>query len=977
MSEQLLSDLNEAQREAVTYGEGPLLIIAGVGTGKTTVITRRVAWLIAEKKTKPEQILGLTFTERAAAEMEERVDRLVPYGYIEAQIGTFHSFCDRLLRQNAILLGLSPNYRILTEAEQVIFLKEHLFDLPLERFRPLGNPLRHLKAILTLFSRAKDEDVTPAEYLAYTEQLASQRKGEAGATKEAQLLEEELTEQTELTTTYEAYQGLLAQHGVVDFGDLITLTLKLFREHPLVLERYQQRFRYILVDEFQDTNYAQFELLKLLAAHRNLTVCGDDDQSIYKFRGAAISNILGFQKEYPDAKIVVLTENYRSTQPILDASYRLIQNNNPDRLEERAGITKRLHAVCGGGAPIQQRHFETLSEECDFVAETIARGIQDGRIYRDYAVLVRSNAQAMPFLRALNLLHIPWHFSGSRGLYDQEEVKTTIAFLRLLADPRDNLSLHFLASSFLYRVDSEALAFATSYARRKNKSLFEVFRIAGKSADFLDLSPEGRAAMKKLLGDLTAMLPLATQERTGEVLYQYLTACTGLIESLSNSEDPSDALRVQNLAKLFSIIERFSQVCKYDRVPWFIDYLDALIEAGDNPPVGEADWDVDAVSVLTIHQAKGLEFPIVFLVGLVSGRFPSAHRRDPIPLPDALVKDILTTSDFHRQEERRLFYVGMTRAQEGLYLTSAQDYGGKRPRKPSLFVSEALDLPAAQIKVLKGSPLAAITRHGRGPTQQAVEEELTLVPRGEEILELSHRKIDDYLTCPLKYRYIHVLKVPIRRHHTVIYGYAIHQAIKQSNLARHAGQETSVGELKDIFRTTWQAEGFLTPKHEELRFQEGLEALEHFHAHAIQEKTVPTYVERHFSVDEGDVRIVGIFDRIDIADGKGIVIDYKTSAIASEEDAAKRTKESRQLAIYALAYERLFGRLPEGLELHFLTPLLLIGRHKPDQRTIARALSDIKTAADGIRSNRFPAEPSYLACTYCPYRSICPAGKRK
>lgn len=970
MSEQLLADLNPSQREAVTHGEGPLLIIAGVGTGKTTVITRRIAWLIAAKKAKPAEVLGLTFTERAAAEMEERVDLLVPYGYIEAQIGTFHSFCDRLLRQNAILLGLSPDYRILTEAEQVIFLKDHLFDLPLDRFRPLGNPVRHLRAILTLFSRAKDEDVTPQEYLAYAAQLAAQDNKRK---QDAALLTEELVEQTELAKTYAAYQRLLAEHGFVDFGDLITLALKLFREHPLVLRRYQQEFRYILVDEFQDTNYAQFELLKLLANHRNLTVCGDDDQSIYKFRGAAISNILNFEKEYPDARRVVLTENYRSTQPILDAAYRLIQNNNPDRLEERDGIKKRLRAVRGDGVPIHQHHFEALTEECDFVAATIAAGVKQGQAFRDYAVLVRSNAQAAPFVQALNLLHIPWHFSGSRGLYDQEEVKTAIAFLRLLADPRDNLSFHYLASSPLYRVDAEALALATSYARRKNKSLFEVFRIASVSSEFLDLSSDGRAAMMKLLDDLAAMLPLATQERTGEVLYQYLTTQTGTIEALSNSEDLSDAIRVQNLAKLFSIIERFSEVCKYDRVPWFIDYLDALIEAGDNPPTGEAEWDVDAVNVLTIHQAKGLEFPIVFLVGLVSGRFPSVHRSDPIPLPDPLVKDILTTSDFHRQEERRLFYVGMTRAREALYLTSAQDYGGKRPRKPSLFVSEALDLPATQIKVLKGSPLAAITRHGAARSRQAFEEELILVPRGESVLELSHHKIDDYLTCPMKYRYIHVLKVPIRQHHTVIYGYAIHQAIKQFNLNRHAGRETSVDDLKEVFRKTWQAEGFLTPTHEELRFQEGLQALEQFHNHAVKEDILPTYVERHFSFNEGDVRVVGIFDRIDMANGNGVIIDYKTSQITTEEEAAKRTKESRQLAIYALAFARLFGKLPDCLELRFLTPQLVIGRHQPDEKTISRALSDIETAADGIRCGQFPAEPAYLACTYCPYRSICPA----
>lgn len=976
MNEELLADLNEEQRAAVTFGEGPLLVVAGVGTGKTTVITRRISWLIAQKRAKPAEILALTFTERAAAEMEERVDLLVPYGYIEAQIGTFHSFCDRVLRENAVLLGLSPDYRILTEAEQVIFLKEHLFELPLERFRPLGNPVKHLRAILTLFSRAKDEDVTPQEYLAHAERLAKQFTEGASDDAEKAVLAEELAEQSELAKTYEAYQRLLAENGYVDFGDLITLALKLLREHPLVLKRYQERFRYILVDEFQDTNYAQFELLKLLSGHRNLTVCGDDDQSIYKFRGAAISNILNFQAEYPDAELVVLKKNYRSTQEILDPSYRLIQNNNPDRLEERAGIIKRLHAVNGEGTPIYQHHFESLSEECDFVAETIKRRAnEEDRTYRDFAILVRSNAQATPFLHSLNLLRIPWHFSGSRGLYDREEVKMAIAFLRVLADPRDNLSFHYLASSPMYRVSAEDLALVTSYAKRRNKSLFEVFRIASKSMDFLSLSEEGRKTMTKLLDDLTTMLPLAAQERTGEVLYEYLTSRIGYIEALSNSEDPTDALRVQNLAKLFSIIERFAQVCTYDRVPWFIDYLDALIEAGDNPPVGEADWDEDAVNVLTIHQAKGLEFPIVFLVGLVSGRFPSVHRRDPIPLPDALVKDILTTSDFHRQEERRLFYVGMTRAKEDLYLTSAQDYGGKRPRKPSLFVCEALDLPASQIKVIKGSPLTAITRHGKAKPSPvtAADEELILLPRGETVLELSHQKIDDYLTCPMKYRYIHLLRVPIRQHHTVIYGYAIHQAIKLYNLNRLAGRQTPLSELKEIFRKYWQAEGFLTRHHEELRYQEGLEALDRFYAHASEDGVIPTYVERRFSFAEGEVRVVGIFDRIDIVNGEGVIIDYKTSAVKDEEQAAKRTKENRQLAIYALAYERLFEKLPARLELRFLTPDVIVGGYEPDEKTVKRALSDIETAAAGIHAGRFAPEPDYFACTYCPYRGICPA----
>ncbi len=971
-----LSDLNPQQRDAVTFGEGPLLIVAGVGTGKTTVVTRRIAWLIAEKKALPAEILALTFTEKAAAEMEERVDVLVPYGYVEAQIGTFHAFCDRVLRENAVLLGLSPDYRILTEPEQAIFLKDHLFDLPLDRYRPLGNPMRHLRALLTLFSRAKDEDVTPTEYREHADRLLESAKRAEADTNEGRLTIEEAAAQDELAEAYAAYQNLLIEHGFVDFGDLIALTLRLFREHPTALERYRERFSYVLVDEFQDTNYAQFELLKLLASHRNLTVCGDDDQSIYKFRGAAISNILGFQAAYPDAELVVLDRNYRSTQATLDSAYRLIQHNNPDRLEVRSRISKRLRAVGPKGRPPQQLHFEALEEECDFVAETIARRREDeDRRLSDFAVLVRSNAQAEPFLRALSLLQIPWRFSGSRGLYDQEEIRSAIAFLRVLSDPRDTMSLHHLAGSPPYEVPAEALAAATGLARRQNKGLLQVLRIAAKTPGFLDISEVGRERIARLLGDLDAMFPLSAQERTGDLLYRYLSTQTGTIERLSHSDSPRDAQRIQNLAKLFSIVERFSRVTRYDRVAWFIDYLDALIEAGDNPAVGDAQWDADAVNVLTIHQAKGLEFPIVFLVGLVAGRFPSSHRRDPIPLPDELVKDLVSSSDFHRQEERRLFYVGMTRAKEDVYLTSGQDYGGKRPRKPSLFVSEALDLDASQLAPQRRSPLSRITRHAKsGAPETGEASDLELFPRGDEILSLSHRKIDDYLTCPLKYRYVHVLRVPIRQHHTVLYGNAIHQAIRFYHLNRLSGRETSLDDLREIFRKHWQSEGFLTPDHEELRFQEGVKALEAFRAYERREGRVPTYVERRFSQVLDGIRLVGIFDRIDIpSDGSsGTIIDYKTSDVRTEELATKRTKESLQLALYALAYRGIFGELPAAVELRFLTPEVVVGRAVPSEKTIERAVGDMERAAAGIRADAYPADPVYRACRYCAYAPICP-----
>jgi len=978
----LLSDLNPRQREAVTAGEGPLLIVAGVGTGKTTVITRRIAWLIAEKQASPSEILALTFTERAAAEMEERVDTLVPYGYVEAQISTFHAFCDRVLRENAVLLGLSPDYGILTEAEQAIFLKDHLFDLPLERFRPLGNPMRHLRSLATLFSRAKDEDVTPTEYTAYAEHLTEEAGGGAADDEEAELRREEASLQTELAATYSTYQRLLAENGFVDFGDLIALTLRLFREHPTVLQRYRERFRFILVDEFQDTNYAQFELLRLLAEHRNLTVCGDDDQSIYKFRGAAISNILGFQEAFPEAQLVVLDHNYRSTQAILDSAYRLIQNNNPDRLEVRAEITKQLTSDTGPGRPPIQAHYETLDDESDFVARTIAeRHREEERPYGDFAILVRSNAQADAFLQALNLMRIPWRFSGSRGLYDQEEVRAVIALLRTLSDPRDTMSLHYVASAQPYEISADALAVLTGYARRQNKTLLQALRIAARTADFLDITEDARAAISRLLADLDELLPLSTRERTGEVLYRFLSTQTGMIERLSNSADSRDALRMQNLAKLFGVIERFARVARYDRVGWFIRHLDDLIEAGDNPPVGDARWETDAVNVLTIHQAKGLEYPVVFLAGLVSGRFPTANRSDPIPLPDELIKDLVSSADFHRQEERRLFYVGMTRARDDVYLTSGQDYGGKRPRKPSLFVSEALDLDVSNIAPQEGSPLARIARHGKSGALDAPEEasQLSLLPPGDDLLTLSNQRITDYVTCPLRYRYSHVLRVPRRPHHSATYGSAIHHAIRLYHMSRIAGQTIGLADLQQAFRKHWQSEGFLSREHEELRLEQGIEALKAFYAHETAENVIPAHVEKRFSFHLGDVRVIGIFDRIDIDEtaegGLGTIIDYKTSDVRTEKDAEKRAKGSLQLAIYALAYKAMFDGLPDAMELRFLTPSVVTGRTTPTEKALQKVKDEVQHAAAGIRANHFPAEPAYQACRYCDFAAICPSRK--
>ena len=961
----ILGGLTDGQLTAVTHAEGPLLIVAGAGTGKTAVITRRIAHLITTRRVRPEQILALTFTDRAAAEMEERVDRLVPYGFTQAWISTFHAFGDRVLRENAVHLGLSPDFRVLTQAEQIIFLRERLFDLPLDYFRPLGDPTRHIASLVSLFSRAKDEDITPQAYAAYADRL----RAEVEPDNAAQV--EQVRQQRELAAAYQAYQDLLARENRLDFGDLITLTLRLLRDHPTVLERYREQFQYVLVDEFQDTNYAQFELVKWLAgARRCLTVVADDDQAIYRWRGASYSNITYFTEAYADARIVVLTQNYRSTQFILDSAYRLIRHNDPDRLEVRHDIDKRLQAAAGVGALPRHLHFDTLSSEADGVADRIVQRTAAGQWrYGDVAILVRANRDADPFLRALNMRGIPFTFSGTRGLYDREEIRIVIAALRSLASPHDSLSLYLLSTAPFYDVPAQDLAQCMAYAHRKNRHLGHVYRHLA-AIEEIEISPEGRASIAKLVEDLDAMTQLASRYPTGRVLYEYLVTRTAYVGRLAASGRPEDEQKVANIAKFFDLVSRYGEIAPVDRVPGFVQFLDLLIEAGDDPPAAEFETDADAVRVLTIHKAKGLEFPVVFMVGLVSDRFPSRARGDPIPLPDALMKDLLPTGDFHLQEERRLFYVGMTRAKRDLYLTSARDYGGARPRKVSRFVQEALDLARADPETFRASVVQAVERHAP-PVD--LHPQLLLVPSGDEVIPLSFRQVDDYSTCPLKYKYIHILRVPVLRDHRVVYGAALHDAVQEYNRRRARHQAVTAEDLIAHFERSWVNEGFLSREHEDQRLEAGRDALRRFFAYQEASGTVPTFVEREFRFHVGATILRGRWDRVDVRGGEIVIIDFKSTDVRTQQDADRRAKDSEQLAIYTLAYKEVFGRLPDRVELHFLGHQVLVGRARKTDAELHRTREMILHAAEGIRSQRFIATPDpYRACPYCAFNQICP-----
>jgi DNA helicase-2/ATP-dependent DNA helicase PcrA len=959
--ERILQGLSHAQREAVLHGDGPLLIIAGAGTGKTTALTRRIAHLISSKRARPEEILALTFTEKAALEMAERVDQLIPYGYAETWISTFHAFGDHVLRQAALEGGMSPEFRVLTRPEQIIFLRERLWRLPLRRFRPLGDPTQHLSSLLTLVSRAKDEDVSPAAYGTWAE-------GQA-ATASAEEEKDEADRHRELAAFYASCQELMAEAGLVDFGDQIHRTLELLRARPALLGTLRERFRYILVDEFQDTNHAQLEMLRLLAGEGapNITVVGDDDQAIYRWRGAAAANLLAFREQYAGAREVVLTENHRSTQLILDAAARLIAYNNPFRLEVMAGIDKRLRSSRPPGPPVRHFHFDTVSAEADAVAGLIEDRLAAGFRPRDVAILVRSNGDADPFLRALNMKAIPHRFSGSRGLYAREEVRLLVAFLRVLASPDDSVSLFYLLASELYAAPMPDLMRLNQYARRKTRPLLEVVRGLQENEELAGVSGVARHAASRAVADLDRAADDLPRLRTGELLYRFLQA-SGFLARLSKESSAVAEAKVKNIARFFETVKAYGDVAEHDRVPAFVAHLDLLREAGDDPAVAEADPDEDAVHVVTVHKAKGLEFPVVFLVGCAEQKFPVRRQTDPLELPAALVKEDLAAGDPHMQEERRLFYVAMTRARDELVLTSAADYGAARPRKVSRFAVEALDLASPSPAAKRTRALEALARNQAAP--EPLPAPVLEVP-ADEVLRLSFGQIDDYETCPLKYRYVHVWRVPLLTHHRVVYGSAMHKAVQQHFKARLEGRPFSEDDLVQAFRDAWVSEGFLSREHEEERLRTGALALRRFHREEAKDPLRPTQVEEEFAFYVDRNRVQGRYDLVVEKDGHVSILDFKTGAVDDPKKAQQKANESLQLDLYALAHLRTVGRLPDRVELRFLESGLAAGK-QPTPEEAAATEERVRKAAGPIRRREFPATPSYLACGQCAFHDICP-----
>ncbi|MDP2909997.1 MAG: UvrD-helicase domain-containing protein, partial [bacterium] len=671
-----LKKLNEEQKEAVAHDKGPLLIVAGAGTGKTTVITQRIAYLIEKGMAKPDEILAVTFTEKAAGEMEERVDKLLPYGYVNLWVLTFHSFCERVLRDHALDIGLPADFKILDPTSAWLLVRQNLDKFKLDYYKTLGNPTKFIQALISHFSHCKDQEIYPEDYLEYSERLKT--RDDAPEDDETERIKE-------VANAYHVYQKMLLENSSLDFGDLINYCLKLFQKRPLILKKYREKFKYILVDEFQDTNWAQYELIKILAEPKNnLTVCADDDQAIYRWRGASFSNIVQFKKDFPEVKQISLVKNYRSTQNILDLAYKFIKANDPDRLEYVNKINKKLLAQEKGKGIIEHISARSLDEEVGKTIKKILEILKKDKdaVYNDFAILVRANDAANPFTKAAERANLPYQFLASKGLYSKPAVLDVISYFKLLDNYHESPAVFRILNMPFLELSPQDIMKLTQYSQKKTKSLYEAME------EIILIPGIPQKTQEKIVFILSLIKKhsmLAKEKAVSEILVAFLED-SGYLKYLINKDDKE---QLDLLNQFYKRVKNFEETTIEPILNNFMREIILEIESGEE---GKLEFDPeqgpDMIKVMTIHGAKGLEFKYVFLANMVDKRFPTIERKDLIELPEDLIKDIKPTGDVHLQEERRICYVAMTRAKKALYFTSAEDYGGARKKKLSRFMIE-------------------------------------------------------------------------------------------------------------------------------------------------------------------------------------------------------------------------------------------------------------------------------------------------
>ncbi len=967
--------LNEAQRRAITHGEGPLLVIAGAGTGKTRVITERIRHLLqSDENLSGENILGLTFTKKAAGEMKARVVKATSERGKAVTLATFHSFCETLLAE------ADPQRVMLDEFDHWILLRRNLRRLHLEKYRRLADPGQFLNDFVEFFSRCQDELVSAEDYQRYAAGLAARMEAERETLDEDTLVErlETVALQQELARAYRASEELLREKNRVSFGSLITGAVGLLERDAQLREALQKKYRYILVDEFQDTNIAQLRLLELLAGPaRNILAVGDNDQAIYRFRGASFASFKLFLERFAGWKEgqdstpfrVALTENYRSTPNILRVAMQVIGQNAVS-----ADFPKKILSPNEPpGEKIRIVELATPEEEARWVASELERIHGAGRRWKDFAVLYRQHAHRDHLVEELSRRKIPFVITRL-SILEHPLVRDALAYLRLIAAPYDDIACARVLAAPAWQLRAQDLVRLAEKARKEKKVIYDLLQL-----------PQGQLAFdhsQAALGQLVEFV--SSQKKTLKrcTAREILGVLTDWLEIRQRAKE-HDRKYVKRLAEFMKEWEPKSET---RGLAEFIEYLDYYAQAGGVVSL-EDDAPPDAVQLMTVHAAKGLEFPQVFLLRVNNRAFPATERPRVFEFPVELMKEGAPAEQFHIQEERRLFYVALTRAEERLTITTVTEKKGKVP----VFIEDILMEPAIKRldvrQMMPKLPPAEVEQ--RAPDEHREDVQLfpaaaepakifsriadwaeEFHPPSPEPLTLSPSALSGYRTCPQRYLFGYLWSLREGPKAAMTFGAVMHTTIKRFVDQLRKGVKLSFDEVQGIFETEWNSKGFEDQYQEEEYKKDGLEQLRAFHTGMIAELPQAVGQEKAFELPlDNNVIIKGRIDQINALGNERDVeiVDYKTGRPKKDADA----KKDLQLSLYALAVKEILELNPVRLVFHYLQD----NRRQEttrDAKQLDEAQKVVQEAAADIRAGQFRAKRGFV-CRNCAYRPICPA----
>lgn len=933
---------NDGQKKVLAHKSGPLLVVAGAGTGKTRVIVGKINKLLDEG-VEPSAILAVTFTEKAAAEMLERIlssrTGLMP----ELSITTFNGYGNAILHEFGVHIGLGSNFQLLSEQSQIVFFRERLSQFDLSYFLPLsGMPDGNISNILAFISRLKQNLITPEAYQQYADGLPSGDEAEA----------EEKRMHSELAGIYNTYIKLCRTDNFIDYDDQIYLTIQLLQQRPNVRKNLQERYHTIFIDEFQDTNPMQSRLIDLLVnEQRNLIVVGDDDQAIYGFRGATLSNILNFKERYPEAAEAALTANYRSHQSILDAAHRLIQHNDPHRLESSLGINKRLTSDKPGEEPILRR-FEDTANELAWIAGDIERRLSELENDQEpsIAVLTRSNASNQAVHRALDVAGVPHRVVGvSPDLYVQPVVRMLLELVRTLVEPENNTSLHHTLISAMFGLSNLTIAPLASRASYEHDQL----------QSLLVDTNEAKPALKLI----TSLRADAASWPIGRLLWRAITESGYKDRLLKDApSDDQSAAAIGHLRQFFDTLADFERIAIQPTAAQYLLSLPVLKSAGEHvdDTLGITESEV---IVSTIHKSKGLEWNTVYVPLMMKGSFPYLGGGSGIPLPEALRTHTTSPADERMAEERRLMYVAATRARRTLILSYADRAKSSVPRKPSQFIDELFGKGYAE-----NAPIQDSQSGQNGLDEPIIDHAKKVVPPQSILnghtVRLSASQAATIIECPLNFYYRFVLRTPEEPTPSTGYGSLMHSLFQQINQGRKDGDMPSLDSLKEQLDNSWQKTGYASLAQQKRAHRQAHQTLERFYHQAEQSPPV-LHIEHDFEVrlEEQDIILHGRIDAV--LDDNGVEIrDYKTGLNGYDEKTAKtKASASQQLAVYALAWQLANGQLPARVALHYVDEDVIgaVSKRAQSFETLQKKLEE---AAENIRNNNYPARGEHRYCIH-------------